>query len=84
MELSTFRSESVALRMAQYMVLSICYNLMIMGVPISSDSNVFIDNKEFCNSTRWPEAALKKNMCPFFMMYANQFPVCDTYRFVKG
>ena len=58
-EASTFGSELIAMRLAVEMIEGLRYKLRMMGVPITTPTNVFCDNNSVVVSMR-PDNSLKK------------------------
>ena len=59
-ELSTFGSELVALRIARDMAVEMRLKLMSIGVPLMGPTNVFCDNQGVVKNTSIPESTLSK------------------------
>ena len=59
-EMSTFGSELVAMRIATEVTEALCYKLRMFGVPIQGPANVFCDNQGVVANSISPESILKK------------------------
>jgi hypothetical protein len=59
-ELSSFGSEFVALRIAKDLLVALRYKLRMFGVPIEGPSNVFCDNNGVVKNTSIPQSMLSK------------------------
>ncbi len=59
MEVSTYGSELLAMRLAIKMIEGLRYKLRMMGVPIADECAVFCDNSAVVTNSR-PESTLKK------------------------
>ena len=59
-EISTFGSEFIAMRMAVEHIEALHYKLGMFGIPIEGPTNVFCDNEAVFKSTTIPESTLKK------------------------
>jgi hypothetical protein len=59
-EASTYGSEFVAMRIASEMIITLRYNLRVLGIPIDGPANVFCDNMSVVTSATIPSSVLKK------------------------
>ena len=59
-EMSTFGSELVALRVAMERVKALRIKLRLMGIPMEGPTNIFCDNESVCKSTSNVESRLNK------------------------
>jgi len=59
-EVSTFSSEFVAIRILVEMIVALRYKLRMFGVPIDGPCNVCCDNKSVTKSSMRAESTLKK------------------------
>ena len=62
-EISTFGSEFIALRIATELTEYLQYKLRMFGVPIAGPARVFCDNKSVVKSSSVPESRIKKKHC---------------------
>ena len=86
MESSTFGSNFVALGTAHDIVRSMRYKLIIVGIPIDREANLFSDNEVVWKNASWPDATLtNKHMSVCFHAVQGEI---DTWimpvGFVKG
>ena len=61
-EVSTFGSEFIALRVGCEMNDSLRYKLLMMGVPIRGPTNVYYDNEAVVSNSSLVESRLKKKL----------------------
>jgi hypothetical protein len=59
-EISTFGSESVALRVATEMIKGLRYKLRMMGIPLEGPANVLVDNETVMKNSTIPSSTLQK------------------------
>jgi hypothetical protein len=59
-ELLTFGSEFIAMRIAMEQVEGLRYKLQMMGIPIDGPANVYCDNQSVFKNCSVPETTLKK------------------------
>jgi hypothetical protein len=59
-EVATFGSEFVALRICKEMIVALRYKLRMFGVPIEGPANVFCDNRGVVKNASIPESTLMK------------------------
>lgn len=59
-ESSTFGSEFVALRLAVEQIISLCYKLRMLGIPIDGRANIFCDNESVFKNATLAESRLTK------------------------
>eukprot|EP00957_Ditylum_brightwellii_P203663 15335669-Ditylum_brightwellii.AAC.1 len=59
-ELTTFKSELVALQLCKDLIVALCYKLCIFGVLIECPANVFCDNQGVVKNTSIPQSTLVK------------------------
>ena len=59
-ELATFGSEFVALRVCKELIVALRYKLQMFGVPVNGPANVFCDNQGVVKNASFPESTLLK------------------------
>jgi hypothetical protein len=59
-EVATFGSEFVALRICKEMIVALRYKLRMFGIPIDGPANVFCDNRGVVKNVSIPESTLMK------------------------
>eukprot|EP00957_Ditylum_brightwellii_P003090 235659-Ditylum_brightwellii.AAC.1 len=59
-ESATFGSEFVALWICKDLIVALCYNLYMFGIPIEGPANVFCDNQGVVKNTSIPQSTLLK------------------------
>jgi hypothetical protein len=59
-ELSTFGSEFIAMKIAVELIEGLRYKLRMMGVPVEDPCNVFCENEAVVKNSTKPESTLKK------------------------
>ena len=59
-EMSTFGSEFIAMKIAMEMIEGLRYKLRMFGVPLDGPANVFGDNQSVISNASVPESPLKK------------------------
>ena len=59
-EISTFGSEFVAMRIAKDMAIALRYKLRMFGIPIDGPADVFCDNQGVVKNMSLPESVLSK------------------------
>jgi hypothetical protein len=85
-ELSTFSSEFIALKIAIELIESLRYKLRMFGIPIDSSTVVFCDNEAVVQNTTRPESTLKKKHVSIAYRQCREAQAAGCVRigFIKG
>ena len=59
-EVATFGSEFVALRICKELLVALRYKLRMFGIPVDGPANVFCDNRGVVKNVSIPESTLMK------------------------
>ena len=82
-EMSTFGSEFIAMKMAVEQIESLWYKLSMLGVPLEGPTNVFYDNEAVFNNTSQPDSTLKKKHMSICYHCCIEAIACRTIRICK-
>ena len=82
-EMSTFGSKFVAMRIAVELIESLRYKLRMFGIPLEGSTNVFCDNQSVVTSASVPELTLKKKHNSIAYHRVRECVAAGTIRIIK-